>query len=132
MSDLPPHVLLIEDDRSISELMASVLRDEGYRVTACTSPQQALPFLGHSGFDLVITDGFSMVPDAVLASTADVIRGAGVTPVALFTAHVIDVASAQAAGFRDLIAKPFDLSTLVEQVRTLLAWKEAGLTNDNT
>jgi DNA-binding response OmpR family regulator len=120
MPALLAHILLIEDDPSISNLLEFVLQAEGYAVTACATPQQAMTLLDRGGFDLVITDGFSTAPEAVVASTADVVSKAGVTPVALFTAHVIDVASARAAGFRDLITKPFDLDTLVRQVKVLL------------
>jgi two-component system response regulator VicR len=121
VSDSPAHILLIEDDASICELMTLVFRDEGYVVTACASPRHALPLVDCGGFDLVITDGFSKFPESVVASTADVVRSAGDTPVALFSAHVIDLASAKAAGFRDLIAKPFDLDTVVQQVKALIA-----------
>jgi DNA-binding response OmpR family regulator len=118
--DSHARILLIEDDPSICELMESVFQDEGYAVTVCASPSQAMTFLDRGTFDLVVTDGFSKVPEAVATSTADVLRGAGTTPVVLSTAHGIDVASAQAAGFRDLIAKPFDLSTLLQQIQALL------------
>jgi DNA-binding response OmpR family regulator len=120
MAALLAHILLIEDDPSISDLLEFVLQAEGYAVTTCVALQQALPLLDLGGFDLVITDGFSKEPQAVVASTADVVSKAGATPVALFTAHVIDVASAKAGSFRDLIAKPFDLNIMVEQVRVLL------------
>jgi DNA-binding response OmpR family regulator len=118
--DSPAHILLIEDDPAISELMELVFQDEGYAVTVCASPRQAITLLDRGGFDLVVTDGFSKAPEAVAANTAAVLRRAGATPVALFTAHVIDLASAKAVGFRDLIAKPFDLSTVLQQVQVLL------------
>jgi DNA-binding response OmpR family regulator len=56
----------------------------------------------------------------VFVNMADLIRSAGVTPVALFSAHLWDRERAQAAGFRDLISKPFDLDTLARQVKALL------------
>lgn len=121
MPGLPAQILLIENDPSICELMAIVLQEEGHVVTGCASIQQALALLDRGGFDLVVTDGFSKVPEHVVSSTADILSRAGKTPVALFSAHVIDVASAKAAGFRDLLAKPFDLGTVVQQVKALLA-----------
>jgi DNA-binding response OmpR family regulator len=97
-------------------------------VVVCLTPLHAIALLDEANFDLVITDGFSSVPGAVFASTADVIRGAGVTPVALFSAHTLNRELAGATGFRDLIAKPFDLDTLVHQVKVLLGdlpWRGA-------
>ena len=57
----------------------------------------------------------------MFVNTADLIRSAGVTPVALFSAHTLDLEVARAAGFRDLITKPFDLDALVRQVKVLLS-----------
>ena len=91
VADLPEHVLLIEDDVMISEVVVTVLEEEGYAVVACLTPLHAVALLERISFDLVITDGFSRVPGAVFVNTADVIRSAGVTPVALFSAHTLDL-----------------------------------------
>jgi len=120
VSDLPKHVLLIEDDVSITELVVTVLEDEGYAVVVCLTPLDAMALLHRVNFDLVMTDGFSRVPGDVFVNMADVIRGAGVTPVALFSAHTLDLELAKAAGFRDIITKPFNLDTLLRQVKVLL------------
>jgi CheY-like chemotaxis protein len=130
LSDLPEHILLIEDDVMISELVVTVLEDEGYAVVVCLTPLDAMSLLDRLSFDLVITDGFSRVPGAVLVNTADVIRSAGVTPVALFSAHTLDLELARAAGFRDVITKPFGLDALVRQVRVLLAGLPGNGTSD--
>jgi DNA-binding response OmpR family regulator len=121
VADFPEHILLIEDDVMISDLVVTVLEDEGYAVVVCLTPLDAMSFLDRLSFDLVITDGFSREPRAVFVNTADLVRSAGVTAVALFSAHRLDRERAQAAGFRDLITKPFDLDTLVRQVKALLA-----------
>jgi CheY-like chemotaxis protein len=120
VADLSERVLLIEDDVTISEVVVRVLEDEGYAIVACLTSLHAVALLQRINFDLVITDGFSRVPGAVFVNTADVIRGAGVTPVALFSAHTLDVEFTTAAGFHDLITKPFDVDTLVRQVKALL------------
>jgi len=121
MADFPEHILLIEDDAMISDLVVTVLEDEGYAVVVCLTPLDAMSLLDRLSFDLVITDGFSEEPGAVFVNTADLVRTAGVTAVALFSAHRLDRERAQAAGFRDVITKPFDLDTLVRQVKALLA-----------
>jgi CheY-like chemotaxis protein len=121
MDDLPEHILLVEDDVMISEVVVTVLEDEGYAVVVCLTPLHAVALLQQVHFDLVITDGFSRVPGGVLVNTADVIRSAGVTPVALFSAHTVDIERAKTADFRDLITKPFDVDALVRHVKVLLA-----------
>ena len=117
---LPGHILLVEDDTSICDLVTLVLEEEGYAVTVSRTPFEATQLLDRMPFDLVITDGFSTLPGSTFANTADVVRSAGLTPVALFSAHTHDLDVAEAAGFSDLIAKPFDLDTLVHQVKGLL------------
>ena len=121
MSACPAHILLVEDDATTRRLVTMVLEEEGYAVTVSATPLAATRLLDQRSFDLVITDGFSRVPGAVLTNTADVVRSAGVTPVALFSAHTLDPELARAAGFDDLITKPFRIATLVHQVKALLA-----------
>jgi CheY-like chemotaxis protein len=123
VSDLPEHILLIEDDVMISDLVVMVLEEEGYAVVVCLTPLDAMSLLDRLSFDLVITDGFSREPGAVFVNTADLIHSAGVTPVALFSAHRLDLELARAAGFRDVITKPFELDTLDRQVKALLGHK---------
>jgi len=117
---MPGHILLVEDDALIRDLVVEVLGHEGYTVTASVTPMEATRLLDQGGFDLVITDGFSTLPGSTFVNTADVVRSAGPIPVALFSAHTHDLDVARAAGFRDLITKPFDLDTLVHQVKVLL------------
>ncbi len=122
-TELPPpqrRILLIEDDVAVQELMQLLLEEEGYAVIVSRTPADASALLEAVAFDLVITDGFSAAPTAVVTSTLDVLAAAGATPVALFTARRIELEETRAAGFRDLIAKPFDLDGLERQVRALL------------
>ena len=122
-TELPPpqrRILLIEDDVAVQEVMQVLLEEEGYAVIVSRTPADASALLEAVAFDLVITDGFSAAT-AVVTNTLDVLAAAGATPVALFTAHRIELDEALTAGFRDVITKPFDLDALERQVRTLLA-----------
>jgi CheY-like chemotaxis protein len=113
-------ILLIEDDVAVQDMMQLLLEEEGYAVIIARTPADANALLGAVAFDLVITDGFSKIPTAVVTNTLDVLTAVGATPVALFTAHRMELEEAQAAGFRDLLTKPFDIETLEHQVRALL------------
>ena len=88
---------------------------------------EAARLLDQGIFDLVVTDGFSRLPGAAFITTGDLVRSASPTPVALFSAHTHDPDVAKAAGFRDLITKPFDPDTLVHQVKVLLDRSEVPL-----
>jgi DNA-binding NtrC family response regulator len=49
-------VAVIDDERSLAESCATVLRLEGYDVTVYDRPQEALDALSHRPFDVVLTD----------------------------------------------------------------------------
>jgi hypothetical protein len=49
----------------------------------------------------------------MLTTASDVLQAAAATPVALFSAHRVELDEVQAAGFRTLIQKPFDIIELV-------------------
>lgn len=49
-------ILLVEDDLDLRETMLDVLNDQGYRVLAVASGQQAVQEASHHNFDLIITD----------------------------------------------------------------------------
>ena len=116
----PQRILVIEDDLIVRELVISILEDENYAVIATETPLAAQPLLEHVQFDLVITDGFNPNSTAMLVDSLETIRAARATPVALFSVQQVQLDAARAAGFRDILAKPFDLETFLAQVRELL------------
>jgi CheY-like chemotaxis protein len=123
IASLEPHqrVLALDDDADLLELIMAVLEDEGYVVVAAATPSDGVALLEHTTFDVVITDGFSRVSSAVLTNAGEVLQAGGTTPVALFSAHPVELAAAQAAGFRAVIQKPCDLDELLAVI------KECGL-----
>lgn len=52
----PPRILIIEDDPDIRDLLASVLRREGFWVQVAMDGDSALELIAHNGFDILITD----------------------------------------------------------------------------
>lgn len=65
------HVLLVEDDSGLRELLQEELESEGYRVTACGDAEQGLQMLETEQIDLLISDlrlpgknGLSLLPSA--------------------------------------------------------------------
>jgi len=119
---LDPHqrILVVDDADALRRTMQIILEGQGYIVIATAVQANAVALLQEVTFDLVITDSFSAVPRGAFTHTADLLAAAGATPVALFSAHRMQLAAAQAAGFRDLISKPFDIDELERQVRALL------------
>jgi len=113
-------ILVVENDAVLRDIVVKILEHEGYVVIGASKPADAVTLLKHVTFDLVITDGFSGAPGAVFVNSTDVLNSAEATPVVLFTAHRLELDDVQAAGFRDLITKPFGIDTLWRQVRALL------------
>ncbi len=51
-----PRILVIEDDPDICDLLASVLRREGFSVQVAMDGQSALELIAHNDFDVLVTD----------------------------------------------------------------------------
>jgi DNA-binding NtrC family response regulator len=113
-------ILVVEDSSSITFVLQLMLEGEGYHVLTATSVDGALEILRTSTVDLILTDAFSATPQAALSSVAPLVEAAGKTPIALLTGHQVSLEEAQAQGFCTVIRKPFDLDTLVDQVRACL------------
>jgi DNA-binding response OmpR family regulator len=109
-----PVILLVEDDRDIRELLATLLDMAGFRVESCDSAECGLNALREGEFDLILTD-YALPRQSGLwllehAEAEGLING---TPVLIVTAHPhVDGASRY-----EIIQKPFDLDELIERVR---------------
>jgi CheY-like chemotaxis protein len=115
-----PRLLLVEDRSDIAAIVRDVLEIEGYALVSVAKPAEAASRLRADVFDLVLTDGLSSDRARAWQNALAVLRMAGRTPVALFTAHAVDEEAARAAGFLAVIRKPFDVDALANCVRTLL------------
>ncbi|MEA3361407.1 MAG: response regulator [Thermodesulfobacteriota bacterium] len=51
-----PHILLVDDDRSILRTISPFLESNGYRVTTSESGEYAIELLKKQSFDIIITD----------------------------------------------------------------------------
>ena len=118
--DPSQRILLVESDADLGALVTGILEDAGYATVAAHAPADAVAILSRVMFDLVLTDSFSQASGAALVTAAELREAAGGTPVVLFTAHRLELDAVQAAGFRDLIEKPFDVGDFERAIRTLL------------
>jgi CheY-like chemotaxis protein len=118
--DPQQHILVVDDDALLQELVTVILEDDGYVVMATSTPVDATAILGKVAFDLVMTDSYGRAGGAALVHATELLAVAAPAPVLLFTAHHVNLDAALAAGFRGLLAKPFEIETLERQVRALL------------
>src|SRR6266536_718441 len=84
-SDAAPHLLVVDDDRRIRDLLLRFLSAEGYRVTTADTAAEARAKLGGLSFDLLILD--VMMPGETGFDLARAIRVASSVPILMLTAR---------------------------------------------
>jgi len=116
-----PRILVVDDEPNITDLVATVLRYEGFVVEVAANGWDALRIASEFRPDLVVLD--VMLPDhdgfEVHRKLRD--RGAGV-PVIFLTARdaTEDKVRGLTIGGDDYITKPFSLEELVARIRAVL------------
>ena len=116
-----PHVLVVDDDPGIRELLTAGLAFCGFEVTAVGTVASALTALREQRPDVVVLD--VVLPDADGVDMLRVVRRSGDrTPVVLLSSRdaVADRVAGLAVGGDDYVTKPFDLSEVVARLEAVL------------
>lgn len=109
-----PTVLVIEDDREIRELLATVLDLAGFAAVTCDSAEAGLHALREQTFDLILTDyALPYRTGLWLLEAAEAEGLIDGTPVLIVTAHP----TVPGARGYEIVQKPFDVDVLVDRVR---------------
>jgi two-component system, NtrC family, response regulator PilR len=114
----PPRILVVDDERSMRELLAIVLRREGYEVLLAENGRSAIDLLEREPVDLLISD--IKMPDL---SGVDVLRAAKKVDQDILGIMITAFASTETAveamrlGACDYLSKPFDIDLLKMKVR---------------
>ncbi len=118
MSDRP-HLLLVDDERSIREPLAQYLGRNGFRVTAVESASEARLRLAANAIDMVILD--IMMPGEDGLSLCRHIRETSEIPVILLTARTeeTDRIVGLEMGADDYVLKPFSPRELVARIKVI-------------
>jgi two-component system phosphate regulon response regulator OmpR len=119
-ADEKPHVLVVDDDRRLRELLRKYLGDQGFLVTVAADAAEARERLDNFAFDLLVLD-VMMPGESGLELTADLRRRSRV-PILLLTAksEPEDRIDGLERGADDYLAKPFEPRELVLRMRTIL------------
>ena len=119
-ADDAPHILLVDDDRRIRDLLSRFLAGEGYRVTTAMSAADARAKLNGLHFDLLILD--VMMPGETGFELARFIRKSSSVPIVMLTAR--HEAEARIEGLQigadDYVAKPFEPRELALRIGNIL------------
>jgi len=114
----PARILVVDDERSMRELLAIVLRREGYEVLLAENGRSAIDLLEREPVDLLISD--IQMPDL---SGVDVLRAAKKIDQDILGIMITAFASTETAveamrlGACDYLSKPFDVDLLKMKVR---------------
>ncbi|MBI2566807.1 MAG: PAS domain S-box protein [Candidatus Schekmanbacteria bacterium] len=126
-------ILVVEDQDGLRNLVATVLKVEGYDVIAAESAEQALPLAGHhiGAIDLVLTD--VIMPGVSGPELVAQLAARDASPRVLYMSGYtgdLDLAtSTSAVGPYELLQKPFTPEELLDRVAAVLG---ATSTRDST
>ncbi|MFT4083819.1 MAG: MtrAB system response regulator MtrA [Nocardioides sp.] len=122
MSSLPEQtsrgrVLVVDDDASLSEMLAIVLRQEGFEVDLVARGDEALAAFHEHRPDLVLLD--LMLPGIDGIEVCKQIRVESGVPIVMLTAKgdTVDVVVGLESGADDYVVKPFKPKELIARIR---------------
>ena len=114
-------ILIIEDDKEISEALKEGLEDESYAVDTCFDGDEGYRTAGAEEYDLIILD--VMLPSMNGFEVCKKLREDGMkTPILMLTARgqSQDIVRGLDYGADDYLAKPFNFEVLLAHMRAIL------------
>ncbi len=121
MADNSIHVLVVEDEQEIRELMALHLLRQGYRVTESASAEEAVNELNRNSYQVFVLDW--MLPGMSGVDVVDKIKARHPQAAILMVtakAEPQDIVAGLERGADDYMTKPFNPSVFVARVKALL------------
>jgi two-component system OmpR family response regulator len=118
--DTTDHVLVVDDDAEIRNLLCDYLRRNGYRAAAVADGKAMWSALGRAKYDLVVLD--LMLPGEDGLSLCRKLRAENDTPVIMLTARgeETDRIVGLEMGADDYLAKPFSPRELLARIKSVL------------
>ena len=115
-----PHLLVVDDDRRIRDLLSRFLNGEGYRVTTADNAADARAKLGSLAFDLLVLD--VMMPGETGMQLCKSLRETSTVPILMLTAKA--ETDSRIAGLElgadDYVPKPFEPRELSLRIANIL------------
>ena len=114
------HILLVEDDEAICEMVEKYLRMEGFTITSASNGEEAVQQYLSTSFDLIILD--IMMPKLDGLEVLKIIREKSALPILIMSAKDSDIDKAVGLGLGadDYIAKPFSMLELSARVKAAI------------
>lgn len=115
------HILVVDDDTRLRDLLRRYLTDNGFRVTVAEDAASARRQLEAMAFDLIVLD-LMMPGETGLELARSLRRARDEVPILMLTAMAepSDRIGGLEAGADDYLAKPFEPRELLLRIRTIL------------
>ena len=124
-------ILVVDDEQSIVDAVATALRYEGYEVSEASTGREALSAVARYQPDLVVLDW--MLPDIEGIEVGRRLRAQGFKTAVLFLTakdSTENKVEALRAGGDDYVTKPFSLAEIVARIQAILRRTAGDLPGD--
>ena len=123
---MPPHILLIEDDARLAEMVSEYLGEAGFKVSIVGEGRKGLERLSRESYDALVLD--LMLPDMDGLELCRQLRVKSDTPVLMLTARgdTMDRVVGLEVGADDYLPKPFEPRELLARLRAILRRRQSG------
>ncbi len=113
-------VLIVEDEESLADPLAFLLRKEGFETTVAVDGPAALAEFDRTGADIVLLD--LMLPGMSGTEVCKQLRARSAVPVIMLTARdsEIDKVLGLELGADDYVTKPYSARELIARIRAVL------------
>ena len=121
MSEAQPHILVVDDDKRLRDLIGRYLTEQGgYRVTTAVDAADGRAKMAGITFDLLVLD--VMMPGESGLDLARSLRESSLVPILLLTAmgETSDRITGLETGADDYLVKPFEPRELVLRISAIL------------
>jgi two-component system, OmpR family, response regulator len=124
-------VLVVDDDRSLQQLVAKFLRSNGYQVLTAQDGREMHEYLRRARVDLIVLD--VMLPGTSGTELLRDLRKSSRVPIIMLTAqsHETDRILGLELGADDYLSKPFNPRELLARIRSVLRRTHAFATGAN-
>jgi two-component system OmpR family response regulator len=125
MNTIPEHLLVVDDDAEIRELLTRYLRENGYRVTGVADGRGLRTALAAGDPDLIVLD--VMLPGEDGISLCRSVRARSQVPIIMLTARgdETDRVVGLEVGADDYVPKPFSPRELLARIKSVLRRSKA-------
>nr|WP_300807136.1 response regulator transcription factor [uncultured Acetatifactor sp.] len=114
------HILIVEDDMDIQELLREFLKEAGYEVMCASDGIEAMDLFAKNKFDLILLD--IMLPKIDGFGVCELIRKQSQVPIIMLTALSGEEEQIRGLDLQvdDYITKPFSVPILIRKIAAVL------------